>query len=98
MSHRCTRRRLLALTAAAAVAWPSRRLVAAAQYGPVRVGKVAPASARPKCIASDAQDIAANALRQVARGPYCVSYEGGMVTLLRDHAPAAGREHGHATA
>jgi len=31
-------------------------------------------------------------------GAYCVSYEGGMVTLLRDHAPADGREHGHATA
>ena len=42
MSHRCTRRRLLALTAAAAVAWPSRRLVAAAQYGPVRAGKALP--------------------------------------------------------
>jgi hypothetical protein len=28
---------------------------------------------------------------------YCISYEGGMVTLLRDHVPLRGAKHGHAT-
>jgi len=29
---------------------------------------------------------------------YCATYEGGMVTLLRDHVLARGHVHGHAKA